>query len=53
MNQEQKEQLERCLKICENNLKKAYELTKTNFAYSTKIFNCYKDVSDCLNTIEV
>lgn len=53
MTTEQKEQLERCLKICEKNLKNAYELTKNNFNYSSKIFNCYKDVTDVLNTIEV
>ena len=53
MTEEQKEQLERCLKICEKNLKTAYDLTKYDLKTSGKIFSCYVDVTNILNTIEV
>ena len=52
MNQEQKEQLERCLKISENNLKKALQQCGTNMKLYNQIYTCFSGVCGVLNSLE-
>ena len=56
MNQEQKEQVERCLKICENNFKKAMDLIedkRQNFFICCKLFALYEETIEMIHKLEV
>lgn len=56
MNQEQKEQIERCLKICENNFKKAINLIENkrqNFLTYCKLNALYEETIETIHKLEL